>query len=58
MSKACTVGNKIFRGFEFSGVSMAIHEVGDGYCGPVAYGASSKVFLISFDELLFQVDYN
>ena len=57
MSEACSFYSKTFGGVEFSGVSVAIHELGNGYSRPTAYGSSSKAFSISFDGLLLQVDY-
>ena len=49
--------NKTFGGVEFSGVSVAIHEVGDGYSRSVSYGASSETFSAGLDGLLLKVDY-
>ena len=52
MSEACFFYNKTFGGVEFNGVSVVIHEVGDGYIRPVAYKASSEVFFVGLDGLL------
>ena len=57
MFEACSFCSKTFERVEFSGVSVAIHEVGNGYSRPVVYGASSKAFSVGLARLLLQVGY-